>query len=168
VRLGLRRKRGLAQLAASLPELTNAERKSHEKRRSRHDVSSKGSARHRGSVFRKALITSSGEMAIDAKLAESGQRTRAGHLVRFMDIQANRVNGAFDATAEGVTPDHYVEEYERVSAAYYGSAGPAFVARLLAEGVSGDDIRRRLEGFVGSVRCVHGSGACRPRLPRCR
>jgi putative DNA primase/helicase len=58
------------------------------------------------------LILSSGELPIETKLAEDRKRAHAGHVVRLIDIKADRVNGAFDAMAawELPVPTHFEEE----------------------------------------------------------
>jgi uncharacterized protein (DUF927 family) len=113
----------------------------------------------RDSLTWLTLILSSGETPIEVKLAEGRRRARAGHLVRLIDIKADRANGAFDAMAEGVAPHQYADECKRSAAACYGSAGPAFVGQLLARGVTGDDVRARVEVFVDSVLTGEKIGA---------
>jgi hypothetical protein len=41
------------------------------------------------------LMLSSGETPTEIRLAEDRSRARAGHLVRLLDVKADRANGAF-------------------------------------------------------------------------
>ena len=97
------------------------------------------------------LILSSGELPIETKLAEDRKRAHAGHVVRLIDIKADRVNGAFDAMAEGVDVTAFVSECQRAASTHYGSVGPEFVRRLLIKGIAGEDIRVLVDAFVRSV-----------------
>jgi uncharacterized protein (DUF927 family) len=94
------------------------------------------------------LMLSSGELPIEVKLAEEKARARAGHLVRLIDIKADRPNGAFDAVPPAVGVLKFVAECGQSSATYYGTAGPEFVHRLLIKGVTRDDIVARVNAFV--------------------
>ena len=80
-----------------------------------------------------ALILSSGETPIETRLAEErGRKARAGHLVRMLDVEADRENGAFDPMADSVDVAAFVAECQREAAAHYGTAGPEFVRQLLS------------------------------------
>ena len=94
------------------------------------------------------LILSSGETPVESKLAEERGRPRAGHLVRLLDVKADRVNGAFDHMAEGVDIVTFVDECRREAAAHYGRAGPELVRQLLVHDVTGEAVRARVERFV--------------------
>jgi hypothetical protein len=102
----------------------------------------------RDSLTWLTLVLSSGETPIEIKLQEERGRPRAGHLVRLLDVKADRANGAFDSMAEGIGVFAFVAECQRAAATRYGSAGPAFVRRLLVNKVAGEDVRARVEAFV--------------------
>jgi uncharacterized protein (DUF927 family) len=104
----------------------------------------------RDSLTWLTLILSSGETPIEIKLTEDRKRPRAGHLVRLLDVKADRANGAFDEVGvTGVLP--FVNECGREAAAHYGVAGPEFVRRLLNDGVTGENVRSRVDEFVRSA-----------------
>jgi uncharacterized protein (DUF927 family) len=102
----------------------------------------------RDSLTWLTLVLSSGETPIEIKLQEDRHRARAGHLVRLLDVKADRPNGAFDAMAEGVGLIAFVTECQRAAATHYGTAGPTFVRQLLVRNVTGEDVRVCVETFV--------------------
>jgi hypothetical protein len=93
-------------------------------------------------------ILSSGELPVGGKLVEErGRRPRAGQLVRLLDIHAARTFGAFD----DVGPDgaaRFAEACALAAATAYGTAGPGFVRRLIAERVTVDDVRSMIDEFI--------------------
>jgi hypothetical protein len=97
------------------------------------------------------LILSSGELPIEVKIAEERGRPRAGHLVRLIDIKADRINGAFDEMVEGIGVTAFVAGCQSAAAACCGAAGPEFVRQLLIKGITGEDVRSRVEAFVEAV-----------------
>jgi uncharacterized protein (DUF927 family) len=93
-------------------------------------------------------ILSSGELPVGGKLIEEkGRKPRAGQLVRLLDIHAARTFGIFDH----VGPDGaacFAEACAIAATKAYGTAGPWFVRRLIAEHVSVDDVRSMIDEFV--------------------
>ncbi|RYH06101.1 DUF927 domain-containing protein [Tropicimonas sp. IMCC6043] len=82
----------------------------------------------------RTAILSSGEIRLADKLAEAGQRVRAGQEVRLLDIQADgRLYGAFDILHDHADAAAFSEAVTRMAAAAYGTAGPAFVERLVVD-----------------------------------
>jgi uncharacterized protein (DUF927 family) len=104
----------------------------------------------------RVLSLSSGEFPIGTKIAEDpGQTVRAGQLVRMLDIHANRGNGfgAFDHGGENDDAGALSNEFKRAATSAYGTAGPEFVHRIVAEGVDGvaRKVRAKIDAFVSNV-----------------
>jgi putative DNA primase/helicase len=92
---------------------------------------------------------SSGELPINAKLIEEcGRKPRAGQLVRMLDIPASRRFGVFDLTGPDGDGASLAKACQTAAASAYGTAGPEFVRRLIAEQVSGEVTRARARKFV--------------------
>jgi len=82
----------------------------------------------------RTAILSSGELSLADKMAEAGQRTRAGQEVRLLDIQADGQRfGAFDELHGHDQPAGFAEAVGRMAGSAYGTAGPAFVEHLVAD-----------------------------------
>jgi uncharacterized protein (DUF927 family) len=115
----------------------------------------------------RVTVLSSGEDPIETKLNEDpkrGTRARAGQLVRAVDIPVRGVHGVFDAfESDDVDPAVFADRCKIGTSAFYGTAGPEFVRRLIAENVSAKDVRERVEAFVQSalrdVKDHHGQVA---------
>jgi putative DNA primase/helicase len=94
----------------------------------------------------RVTIISTGEVTIATKIAEErGKTARAGQLVRLIDIAADRGKGfgVFKATVDAKA---LAENIKREAATNYGTAGPAFVEKLIAEGLS--KVRTRVTDFT--------------------
>jgi hypothetical protein len=99
----------------------------------------------------RALTISSGEVPIGAKLTEDrGRRSRAGQLVRMLDIPAARAFGAFDRAGPDGDAAAFAKQCKLAAASAYGSAGPEFVRRLISDDVRGDEIRSFVKVFVAA------------------
>ena len=99
----------------------------------------------------RVLFLSSGELPVDSKLAEaSGRKARAGQLVRLLDVPADRGAGfgVFDHGGPDGDAAALAKSVKLAATSAYGTAGPAFVRRLIADGVTGDDVRALLSDFV--------------------
>jgi uncharacterized protein (DUF927 family) len=84
-------------------------------------------------------------------LAEDrGKKTRAGQLVRMLDIPAARAFGVFDHTGPDGDAASFANMCKLAAATAYGTAGPEFVRRLVAEDVAGDGIRGMVNDFVAA------------------
>jgi putative DNA primase/helicase len=113
------------------------------------------------------MVLSSGEHPIETKLNEDpkrGVRAHAGQLVRAVDIPVCGVHGVFDAfESDDVDPAAFADKCKSVTSACYGTAGPEFVRRLIAENASAKDVRERVDAFVQSalkdVKDHHGQAA---------
>jgi uncharacterized protein (DUF927 family) len=116
-----------------------------------------GKARaHRDGALRepkswRVLTISSGEMPVDAKLIEDrGRKTRAGQLVRMLDIPVSRACGVFDHAGPDSDAAALAKACKHAALSAYGTAGPEFVRRLISEDVTADDVRTIVREFVGS------------------
>jgi uncharacterized protein (DUF927 family) len=99
------------------------------KGRANRDGSARAAARWR------VLFLSTGEIGLSELIAEAGGRARAGQAVRVIDLPADAGAGLglFEALPAGKTPGAFADELREAAEAHYGHAGPAFVARLVAE-----------------------------------
>jgi uncharacterized protein (DUF927 family) len=97
----------------------------------------------------RVLTISSGELPVDAKLTEDrGRKARAGQKVRMLDIPASRLCGVFDHAGPEGDAAVLANTCKLAAVSAYGSAGPEFVRRLIAEDVRGDDVRAMVADFV--------------------
>jgi putative DNA primase/helicase len=99
----------------------------------------------------RVLTISSGELPVEAKLAEDrSKKTRGGQLVRMLDIPAARARGVFDHAGPDGDAAALAKTFKLAAVSAYGTAGPEFVRRLIAENVSGDDVRSMVADFIGA------------------
>lgn len=99
----------------------------------------------------RVLLLSSGEVPIAMKLAEDkGRRARAGQFVRLLDIPADRGAGfgAFDNAGPEGDAGKLAKAFKQAAQSSYGTAGPEFVRRLIAEQVTGEDVRALVGDFA--------------------
>jgi putative DNA primase/helicase len=101
----------------------------------------------------RILIMSTGEIALDTKVAEDkGQKARAGQAVRMLDIPADRGRGFGVFSSTGSFPDagKLADACKDAAKENYGTAGPEFVRRLVHMGVdkAGAITRNRIAQFV--------------------
>ncbi len=100
----------------------------------------------------RVLTLSSGEVPVDAKLMEErGRKSRAGQLVRMLDIPAARAFGVFDHAEPNGDAAALAKACKQTAMSAYGTAGPEFVRRLIADGVTGDDVRALVAGFTAAL-----------------
>jgi uncharacterized protein (DUF927 family) len=102
----------------------------------------------------RVLFLSSGELPVDAKCAEGpGRRARAGQLVRFLDVPADRGAGfgVFDSGGPDGDGAALAKSIKLAATKAYGTAGPEFVRRLISDGVTGDDVHRLIDQFVAAT-----------------
>lgn len=101
----------------------------------------------------RVLTLSSGEVPIDAKLAEDhGRKSRAGQLVRMLNIPADRGRGfgVFDGPGPEGEAAALSKACRLAAASAYGTAGPEFVRRLIGSEVSGNDVRALVADFAAA------------------
>ncbi len=101
----------------------------------------------------RVLILSSGEMTTETKLAEDkSKKARAGQLVRMLDVPAERGFGfgAFDSAGSHGDAGKLAKAFKDVASSAYGTVGPEFVRRIIAEEVSNEHVRELIAKFVAS------------------
>jgi putative DNA primase/helicase len=117
--------------------------------------SGKGRAARDGS-FRtsqtwRTMIISTGELRMSDKLVEGHQRARAGQQVRLVDIPAHATNrfGVFDHGGPDRDGKSIADALKSAARSYYGTAGPAFVRQVIADGIdkNSDDVRAMVAAF---------------------
>ena len=99
----------------------------------------------------RLMFLSSGEVSLEAKLIEErGRKPRAGQLVRMLDTPAKRAFGVFDNAGPKGDAAALAKACSLAAVSAYGTAGPEFVRRLIAEGVQGDDVRTLVNDFIAA------------------
>jgi uncharacterized protein (DUF927 family) len=80
-------------------------------------------------------VLSSGEVTLRGMMAAGGQKVRAGQEIRILDIRADQGDGVgvFSRLGAGFNPKAFADELKLATCRYYGTAGPAFVAKLLEQ-----------------------------------
>ena len=104
----------------------------------------KGRARRDGSMRTPAtwriMAVSTGEISIASKVEEDrNRRARAGQEVRILDIpaDADRGYGAFDRPRDGEdSAAGLADEIVRSAEEFYGTAGPAFLQKIIDTGIN--------------------------------
>lgn len=91
-----------------------------------------GSARH---VHRWRLtILSTGERTITAAMQEGGKQSKAGQLVRLLNITAARKHGVFDDLHGFTDGRGLADHFKTESAKHYGHAGIKFIEHIIKQG----------------------------------
>lgn len=88
------------------------------------------------------IILSTGELSFRAKIAASGGKVMAGQLIRMIDIEAGST--IFHDT-HGLAPADFANRLKAACSAHYGTAAPAFIAKLI------DYLSDDAEGFRQSL-----------------
>jgi putative DNA primase/helicase len=113
----------------------------------------------RSSLTWRVMVLSTGEMPMAAKINEdrSGRRAQAGQAVRLLDIpaDANRGFGVFDHAGPDNDAARLADAIKRAARTTYGTAGPAFVRRLVAE--NGKDAAKHITTAVETFVDLHAA-----------
>jgi uncharacterized protein (DUF927 family) len=101
----------------------------------------------------RVFTLSSGEFPVATKITEAlEQKSRAGQSVRMLDIPADRGKnfGAFDNGGATGDAGDLSNEGKRAATTAYGTAGPAFVRKIIVEGADkvGHEAREAIATFV--------------------
>jgi putative DNA primase/helicase len=85
----------------------------------------------------RVMVLSTGELGIGEKIREAGGRPRAGQELRILDIDgdAGKGFGVFDHGGPDGDAGKLASAIKQATVTHYGTAGPAFVAAILAQGV---------------------------------
>ena len=105
----------------------------------------------RQSLTWRTMVLSTGEVRVADRLAESRRRARAGQQVRLIDvpIDAGAGFGAFDGPAGDGDAKLMADWIKAAAQNSYGTAGPEFVRRLIADG---DHNRGEILALVDAFR----------------
>lgn len=97
----------------------------------------------------RVMVLSSGEISLSDKLAEAGQRGKAGQEVRLLDICANsRPYGLFDDLHGHPSGAALADAVKAAAVTHHGTAGPAFVeAWLVDPAANAAQVRRSVVDF---------------------
>jgi hypothetical protein len=109
----------------------------------------------------RLLFLSSGEIPVETKLGEDRGRTaRAGHLVRMLDLPADRERGfgVFDHGGPAGDASKLARDLKHAAISNYGNAGPEFVRRLIAKEVTGKDVQAHVTNFVAETVPARSDG----------
>ncbi len=81
----------------------------------------------------RTMILSTGEVGIAAKLAEEKRATRAGQVVRILDIPADAGAdmGIFEELNGAASSRELADTIRKLAAQHYGTAGPAFINGII-------------------------------------
>jgi uncharacterized protein (DUF927 family) len=114
----------------------------------------------------RVIVLSTGELGITDKIREAGRRAHAGQEVRILDIDADagRGFGVFDHGGPEDDAGKLASAIKEASVAYYGTAGPAFVNAIIAEGV--DRIASNIRDAQDALTKRIASGMCNPQMLR--
>ena len=130
--------------------------------------SGKGRARRDGSaraaVRWRVLFLSTGEIGLADLIAEGGGRARAGQEVRVIDLPADAGAGLglFERLPAGMTPGAFADALKDAARAHYGHAGPAFVARLVAEYAEArESLRTARDAIAADMATADAAGQVR-------
>jgi putative DNA primase/helicase len=108
--------------------------------------------RHRRLRERLLSLLRQVERGQDNEDPKHGARAHAGQLVRAVDIPVSGAHGVFDDFAsDDVDPGAFAEECKNATSTYYGTAGPEFVRRLIAQNISARNVREHVDSFVRSA-----------------
>lgn len=102
-----------------------------------------GSARHIARWL--CFVVSSGERTIETSMQEGGYRTKAGQLVRLLDIPANRQWGAWDDIHDFTSGSALSDAIKQAAAKQYGHAGRAFLEKLTRDSRDFGEYLRKIQ-----------------------
>ncbi|MGE4073721.1 MAG: DUF927 domain-containing protein [Lysobacterales bacterium] len=101
----------------------------------------------------RLLFLSTGEIGLSDLMAEAGTRTRAGQEVRVIDIPADAGAGLgmFEKLPQGMTAGAFADRLRDAAAMHYGTAGPAFVGRLVQNHTEARDTLRTARDAIAAT-----------------
>jgi putative DNA primase/helicase len=84
----------------------------------------------------RVMVLSTGELPMSAKIAEGKGRAKAGQQIRLLDIPADggKGFGAFDHGGPESDAGKLSNAIKQAARTHYGTAGPAFVRKLIDDG----------------------------------
>ena len=123
------------------------------KGRSNRDGSARAAVRFR------VLFLSAGEVGLGDLVTAAGQKSRAGHEVRVIDVPADVEGGAgiFERLPDGCEPGDFADRLKRAAAAHYGHALRAWLQSLTADATSATDALRTRRDVLAAALSGHAS-----------
>lgn len=117
------------------------------KSRSHRDGSARAAARFR------LLFLSAGEVGLGDLVTASGNKSRAGHEVRVVDVPADVEGGAgiFERLPDGCEPGEFADRLKRAAAEHYGHALPAWLDVLTGDAQAARDALRRVRDALADA-----------------
>lgn len=115
------------------------------------------------------MVVSSGELTVAAKIGEDkSRRAMAGQEVRLLDIHAVKDDAlsVFDSTGGFDSAADLARAFSVETRANYGVAGPEFVRRLSAAGVTSDDVNALIREFASANAVDRADGQIDRALQR--
>ena len=103
----------------------------------------------RTSMSWRTMVISTGEICLSDKLVEGRQKARAGQQVRLIDVSADARAGfgVFDHVGSSGDSQSLADSIKKAARSNYGTAGPQFVGRVLADRIEPSAIIAMVEGF---------------------
>jgi uncharacterized protein (DUF927 family) len=120
----------------------------------------------RQSLSWRTMVFSTGEVRITDKLEESRQRVRSGQHVRLIDVPADvdAGFGVFDGCGAYGDAKALADAIKLAAQSNYGTAGPEFVRRLLAD--SGQDCAVNITAAVNAFHARYAPKDADPQVLR--
>jgi uncharacterized protein (DUF927 family) len=115
----------------------------------------------------RVMLVSTGEVPVAAKIEqESGRSAHAGQQVRVLNIPADAGAGfgVFDHAGPHSDPSALSDAIKQAAAQTYGTAGPAFVERLLQEGA--DEVASTVLEMIAAFVQAHTPPAADGQVQR--
>ena len=119
------------------------------KSRSHRDGSARAAARFR------LLFLSAGEVGLGDLVTASGNKARAGHEVRVIDVPADVDGGAglFERLPEGCAPGEFADRLKRAAGEHHGHALREWLAALTADAANVRDALRAHRDRLADALC---------------
>jgi uncharacterized protein (DUF927 family) len=118
---------------------------------------SRGVRAQREKTFRLGYF-STGEVTLAAKMGEVGLRTHAGQEVRLLNVPADAGAGlgVFEDLHGAASAGEFADQLRRDAVTYYGTAGPAFLEKLVeARTKDSEKLKRVLRGMCEQFLAEH-------------
>ncbi|MDM4770843.1 DUF927 domain-containing protein [Solimonas sp. SE-A11] len=107
----------------------------------------------------RVLLLSTGEVGTAAQINASGQKSRAGHEVRMVEVPADagKSFGLFDSGGDAGSARALAGNLVDMTTRHHGHAGPAYLERVVKERAQiSNDARQRIKDFVENA-CPNGA-----------